>query len=93
MINKLSFILTLSDGRQYTLWRGDDLIPPDAIEIVAGRDYAIFSTGAGVLLALYSWGEEPRCELTFECSSIDEAEELILIVRANEADGRRGKGH
>ena len=96
MINKLSFTLTLSDGRQYTLYRGSDLIPTDAVEIVAGPDYAIYraGTGAGVLLVLYSYGEEkPRPELTFECSSVEEAEELMRIVRANEADGRRGKGH
>jgi hypothetical protein len=87
--NKLSFTLTLSDGRQYTLWRGQDLIPPDAVEVVTGRTYAIFSTGTGasmpVLLALYSYGEEPRCELMFECFSVDEAEELVLIIKANEA--------
>jgi hypothetical protein len=33
MIDKIGFAVTLSDGRQYTLWRGRDLIPPDAVEV------------------------------------------------------------
>ena len=92
MITKFGFILTLSNGRQYTMWRGEELIPPDAVEEVVGRNYAIYrrtDTGAAspVLLALYSWSKETRCELAFECSSVDEAEELVRIVRANEARG------
>ena len=93
MLNKLSFTVTLSDGRQYTLYRG---LPreADAVEVMTGRDYAIYRTGAAVLLALYYYGEDgEQPAFTFECSSVEEAEELMRIVRANEADGRRGKGH
>jgi hypothetical protein len=94
MLNKLSFTLTLSDGRQYTLWRGSGLIPPDAVEVVTGSDHAIYRTGAIALLALYFYGEDgEQPAFTFECSSVEEAEELALIVKANEADGRGWKGH
>ena len=44
-----------------------------------------------MLLALHYYGEQPT--FTFECSSVEEAEELMRTVRANEADGRRWKGH
>jgi hypothetical protein len=93
MINKLSFTLTLSDGRQYTLYRG---LPreADVVEIVTGPSHAIYRTGAAVFLALYFYGEDgEQPAFTFECSSVEEAEELARIVKANETDGRRWKGH
>jgi hypothetical protein len=77
----LSFTVTLSDGRQYTLHR-KGVIPLDAVEVITGPDYAIYCTEALVLLACYCYGEE-QADLSFtvECQSVEEAKKLVSILK------------
>lgn len=79
---KLSFTMTLSDGRQYTLHR-PAVIPADAVELIAGRDYAVYGTESQLLLACYSYAEQPTLEFSIQCSSVEEAQELVRILRDN----------